>query len=427
MYRTASTDDFTDDDGPAPRVPAGLAVAGVASIAAGAIHATAAGAHSEHRPTVVAFALLAAFQIGWGALALKPSRFRLWIALAGAAGSAVAIGGWVLAKTSGIGFVTGLEEAEDLQFADTLAAALAAVALLAVVGAMIAATGRFSARRRAHQGSSPVLAGAAAVAALALGLPGMISAGSHGHAGGHSDGDIAGHDHAASATPAKPYDATLPVDFSGAEGVTAKQQADAEELATVNIEKLPQWADTETAYARGYRSIGDSLTGFEHYINWQLIDDGKTLDPDYPESLVYLVEGEARTLAAAMYMLPNGTSLAATPDVGGELIQWHEHNDLCFAGEENAWRVADIAPPGEPCREGTFKFQENAPMIHVWIVPHECGAFSALEGIGGGQIPEGEERACDHAHGSTDPDAVGVAEPELEFGRGGPPQAPQGT
>ena len=40
------------------------------------------------------------------------------------------------------------------------------------------------------------------------------------------------------------------------------------------------------------------------------------------------------------------------------------------------------------------------PMIHVWITPHRCGPFAALEGVGGGQIAEGEARLCDHAHGS---------------------------
>ena len=39
-------------------------------------------------------------------------------------------------------------------------------------------------------------------------------------------------------------------------------------------------------------------------------------------------------------------------------------------------------------------------MIHVWIVPHECGPFAALEGVGAGSILEGEQRWCDHAHGS---------------------------
>ena len=39
-------------------------------------------------------------------------------------------------------------------------------------------------------------------------------------------------------------------------------------------------------------------------------------------------------------------------------------------------------------------------MIHVWIVPHQCGPFAALEGVGAGQILDGEERWCDTAHGA---------------------------
>jgi hypothetical protein len=40
-------------------------------------------------------------------------------------------------------------------------------------------------------------------------------------------------------------------------------------------------------------------------------------------------------------------------------------------------------------------------MIHVWIRKHECGPFAALEGIGGGQIKDGETKLCDHAHGGA--------------------------
>ena len=39
-------------------------------------------------------------------------------------------------------------------------------------------------------------------------------------------------------------------------------------------------------------------------------------------------------------------------------------------------------------------------MIHVWITPTPCGPFAALEGVGAGTVLEGEERWCDHAHGS---------------------------
>jgi hypothetical protein len=40
-------------------VPGVLRVAALASLGAGAIHATAAGAHSEHRSAVIAFVLIA--------------------------------------------------------------------------------------------------------------------------------------------------------------------------------------------------------------------------------------------------------------------------------------------------------------------------------------------------------------------------------
>lgn len=414
----ARPDGSLDTGDSLPGWPAGLTIAGLASLAAGAIHATAAGAHSEHRSTVIAFAAVAAFQIGWGALALVATRWRRWIALAGAAGGAAALGGWVLAKVSGIGFVTGLEDAEDPQFADTVAAVLAGVA---IVGALLAAGGMFAALSRRRAGASPVLAGVAAFAALAVGIPGMVSAGSHSHAGGghaHGEGESAGHEHGTSAAmPAQAYDATLPVDFGGVDGVTAEQQAEAEALATITIQQLPQWADTETAYAAGFRSIEDDGTGFEHYVNWPAVADDTILDPDHPESLVYQVDGDERTLVAAMYMLPDGTGLDAVPEIGGDLIQWHVHNDLCFSGEENAWTVADVAPPGTDCRQGTVRRNETAPMIHVWIVPHECGAFASLEGVGAGQVAEGEERACDHVHGSSDPDAVGGG--EQPSGRGG--------
>jgi len=39
-------------------------------------------------------------------------------------------------------------------------------------------------------------------------------------------------------------------------------------------------------------------------------------------------------------------------------------------------------------------------MLHAWIVPHECGPFAALEGIGGGQVKDGEQPRCHRAHGA---------------------------
>lgn len=406
-----TTFETTDEDrgeAPAGAVPGALRAAAVASFGAGAIHATAAGAHSEHRGVVIAFAITAALQIGWGAVALVRSGFPVSLLGAGINGGALV--GWVLAKTTGIGFIDGLDTKEAVQFADGLAAGMAAVA---VAGALLATAQRVPWVSRPR----PALVGVAAVAVIGLAVPGMVSTGSHSHGDGddhghdgdahlataaghddHDDGHDDGHgDHAS--TPPKPYDATLPVDLGGTDGVTPEQQAEAEELVTETLEKLPQFADWTTLEERGWHSIGDGITGFEHYINWPLIEDDKLFDPDYPESLVFEVDGDEKTLVAAMYMTSRDVALDEVPDIGGDLIQWHIHDDLCYAGEENKWRVAGLAPPPEPCREGTFKF-DPAPMIHVWITPHECGPFAALEGVAGGQVAEGEEVNCDHDHGA---------------------------
>jgi hypothetical protein len=99
-----------------------------------------------------------------------------------------------------------------------------------------------------------------------------------------------------------------------------------------------------------------------------------------------------------MYMLPRGETLETVPELGGKLTQWHIHDDLCFSQGE-APKVRGVTGVGQGCPAGLTKL-DPVPMIHVWIVPHRCGPFAALEGVGGGQIQEGEERLCDHAHGA---------------------------
>lgn len=375
-----------------------LSLAGAASIGAGAIHATAAGMHSDHRQAMWVFIGLAVLQIGWGARVFARSS-AMW-ALLGVGVNAAAVAGWVLAKTSGIGFVDGLEEAERIQLADGVAAALAAVA---VVLAWVAWLQPFRIGVRLRPG----LVSVASLAVVAVTLPGMASAGQHQHAGGHDHGEHsddaaagAAHTHDPAAAEARPFDPTQPIDLSGMDGVTPEQQARAENLLAITLVRLPQFADTAVAEAAGYRSIGDAATGDEHFTNWTYLDDGRILDPDHPESLVYRVDGAGqRTLEAAMFMLPPGTTLDDVPDVGGALTQWHIHDNLCFTDDPVDPHVASVIAVGEDCPPPLVKF-EPVPMIHVWILSNRCGPFAALDGIGAGQIREGEERLCDHAHGS---------------------------
>jgi hypothetical protein len=373
-----------------------LAVAGAASLGAGAIHAAAIGVHSEHRQAVVAFTIVAAVQLGAGALALaRPGRVLLAV---GALANVAIVGGWVLAKTRGIWFIDGLTEAEDPQLADALAAGLAIVAALAMAAELM--SWGSSALRR-----SPLLTGGSAVLVAALAIPGMLAAGSHSHAGGH--GEAAAHSHAGDSAaggsgaeahavvPPKPFDPALPIDLGGVEGVTPQQQAAAENLLAITVTRLPQFADVEVAESMGFVSIGDGFLGHEHYLNAVNMADDKLLDPDYPESLVYDTSVNPKRLVAALFMMDKGDTLADVPELGGKLTQWHVHDNLCFAGP----RVAGLTNADGSCAPG-LKKGDATPMIHVWIEPHPCGPFAALEGVAGGTIAEGEERLCDHAHGA---------------------------
>lgn len=422
-----------------------LAIAAIASAAGGVLHATAAGIHADHPELSRLFAVLAVAQIGaavWGFV--RPGRLA---GLALGAVNAIALAGWMATRITGISWINGLETAEAPQPADTIAAVFAAVALIMAV---IALSRRMSA----------IPAHSVTVVALAAGvlvIPGLINATNHDHGHDHTDAaaeteqhdhgvdvvasgggaaaaaagitptTVHSHDHgssesaAASTTdasttagtapatththeatvvPPHPYDPTLPIDLSGVPGVTPQEQAFAENLVGATVRDLPQWSDMAKVEAAGFRSIGDGITGHEHYIQWDWIDDDVWLDPDHPESLVFEPQPDgSKKLVSAMFMLPSGYPLADVPDWGGALMQWHVHADLCFTDDPAAPQVAGTKPIGGACSPPLVDFPLS-PMIHVWITPTPCGPFAALEGIGGGQVPEGEDVLCDHVHGS---------------------------
>ncbi|HUF34210.1 MAG TPA: hypothetical protein VMN58_13480 [Acidimicrobiales bacterium] len=367
-----------------------LRLAAIASLGAGAVHAVTAGTHSEHRQAVWAFTVLAAVQLGWGAVGLV--RRDRGTALTGAAIATVAIAAWVAVTTVGIGAVEGLGGAQTAQAADVIAAALALVALVGCAAQVL--PGAPAALTRP--------AGALATLALiAAALPGMALASQHDHDDpAHADTDLDDPAHAESEhVDARPYDPALPLRLGGMPGVTPEQVAEAERLVAITLERLPKYADPAVAEADGFRSIGDGSTGHEHYVNWSYIDDEHIFNPDFPESLVYEVNGAEKTLVAAMYMLPRGETLETVPDIGGDLIQWHVHEDLCYTPEPGAHRVGGFVQADGSCRPPLID-GPRTPMIHVWIAPHRCGPFASLEGIAGGRIADGEERLCDHVHGS---------------------------
>ncbi|WP_193615338.1 hypothetical protein [Desertimonas flava] len=418
-----------------------MQLAGLTSIGAGAIHAAAAGQHGEVTSLARLFVAVAAAQLAVGLLALVRGG-KLAASLA-AAVNAVAVGAWAATRLWDINWVAGLEQREDPQFMDAAAAALGSVAVLAAV---IALAGRRTAVSRARIGVPGLSVGVIAVVAMLVGA-------NHSHAGGdHAHGDEAavaatdpavvaggasalataavddhphpadeaadGHDHAveapsgaatevaveATAWP-RPWDPAVGLDFSGVPGVTREQQLRAAALVNATLRDLPAFADVSTLGDLGYSSIGDAATGFEHYINYDYIADDRELDPTAPESLVFRVDGAERTLVSAMFII------ADTPvddprlvDYGGPLMQWHTHENLCWTlGEDGSPRVAGVADVQEDCPAGSVLTGGGNPMVHVWITPHECGPFAALEGHGAGQTGSADGVRTDQcAHGHDD-------------------------
>jgi hypothetical protein len=309
--------------------------------------------------------------------------------------------------------VRGLEHAEPAQLADSLAALLA---MLAVAGAVAASVG--GRRGAAPSALGPALTGTLAVAIAAATVAGVTATSGHAHSQAHTHADAHMHAHepAAPATAQHAHEPAAPATArhthepastatahhhaaGRSDGVTRAQRARATRLVAVTRRRLPRFADVATARARGYASIGDAITGYEHYIKWSLVNDDMLLDPDHAESLVYRVDGDRRKLVAAMYMLREGATLDTVPDVGGRLTQWHVHDDLCFTDDATGPVVAGITTPGHPCRPPLTK-RGRVPMLHVWIVPNACGPFASLDGLAAGQVKAGERRRCDHAHGA---------------------------
>ena len=431
-----------------------LVVAASASAGAGLLHAAAAGIHADTSTLARIFVVLTMLQFGVALLAIvQPAR--------PAAGALIVVNmaaaaGWFVTRLSGISWIDGLQVAERPQLADTTAAVLAAAAVAAALAALVDPARGLPRRAVAN----------AAVLVAVLVVPGLLDTTSHEH--GPADGTPDGHDHGAADVDAghehgtsgatdqgvaaapvsaggeaaaaddlhavddhppgehvdaqvdpwpRAWDPAGPIDFSDVAGVSPEQQARAEQLVADTLRELPTFADVASIGALGFRSIGDASTGFEHFINAGYIADDKFLDPTAPESLVYRVDGAARTLVSAMF-IANETPIddPVLVEFGGPLMQWHVHLNLCWGlGDDGTPVVKGVTEDfGGTCPLGTINAGGENPMVHVWIAPHECGPFAALEGHGAGQVdPTSGARAdqCAHDHGAEPASGGGAARP----------------
>lgn len=159
--------------------------------------------------------------------------------------------------------------------------------------------------------------------------------------------------------------------------LTAAQQEAARSLLDTTRAAMASFPDEAAVVAAGYQSIGDSITGFEHFVHAGYLDDGIDLDPTRIESIVLRVAGGTKTVESAMYILGPTATMADVPDIAGELTTWHDHQNLCWDG----LRVVAITRSDGTCPRGEFR--ATPPMLHVWLTDQACGPFSGIEGIHG--------------------------------------------
>jgi len=158
--------------------------------------------------------------------------------------------------------------------------------------------------------------------------------------------------------------------FNAAKGPsgTPQQQAAAADLWSATESATRRYASLSAAVADGYVAFNPIADPLVHYIKPAYLHDGKILDPEHVESLLYAASLRGPVLVAAMYSLENPS--ASPPDVAGELTPWHRHDDLCFTPGGEVVGAAPQCPAGSATYFTPW-------MLHVWLVPDRYGRFAA--------------------------------------------------
>lgn len=341
-------------------------LAGVLSIGAGLVHAAAAGTHAGDDTVVWLFAVTAIVQCGFGAVLLAGASRRTLIG-AGAANLS-AVGAWALSRTVGLPVIDSAAGPQVVATQDLIAALLAAGSVALVVFALRPVSMPERASRLAWLPALAVLPAVLGVAAP--------------HAQGRQGAETAAH---ALAEPSSEEAAALAADpvLSGADTTDATEAQLQAAIALVEDTRAAiaaQYTDVASVEAAGYAWIGDGRRagGYQHYVNAAYMTDGRDLDPERVESLVFRNTTEGPQLVTSMYILEPGTTIDDVPDVAGDVTVWHDHQNLCW--DDAGARLAGVVVDGT-CRPGGT-FRPTPPMLHVWLVDNECGPFTGVENHG---------------------------------------------
>lgn len=135
-----------------------------------------------------------------------------------------------------------------------------------------------------------------------------------------------------------------------------------------------------TVRERGWDRFDQAVEdGFElmfeddnHYGSREYVADGRTLDPERPEFLIYYDTGVGKRLAGLMFLAQPGEH---GPQIAGPMALWHFHiwnRPLCLWDD---LLVVGMADDAGACQEGSAT-QRSPEMLHLWFFDHPQGMFS---------------------------------------------------
>jgi hypothetical protein len=156
---------------------------------------------------------------------------------------------------------------------------------------------------------------------------------------------------------------------------TAAQWEAADRLAAATREATRRYVTLDAALAAGF-TLPKPGTGTDvHMDNKAFRSDGRVLDPERPESLVYAIEGGRATLLGVVFVMERAG--VAAPEPGGPITRWHAHN-ICLTALPPGFGI--VTPFGNcPALSVNVTTPE---MMHVWVV----------DGAPGGAFAEGLDK-----------------------------------
>jgi len=184
------------------------------------------------------------------------------------------------------------------------------------------------------------------------------------------------------------YETTV---FPCEQAVTAEQKRAANRLVTESRAAAERngWFDYDKAVADGFHRMGGIS---DHWVHDGFATDGRILDPERPEFLMFHEVNGKLTLTGYMFIMPSIE--ARGPQIGGPLTIWHYHTmpPACY---DNGIVVAYPDEAGT-CAEGT-KSTKSSEMLHVWFIDRVDGPFASdMTPPGGGR--SGHEGHMHHEH-----------------------------